>query len=100
MKLELILYLVVEVAGVLPVVLVAAVLCRRALPLHVVAQVVLKDAGEGHGRQHAHHRGQREHQTHHDAGEIHGADGVQGHWRQEVQRRWRLQVVGDAHAEA
>lgn len=41
--------LVIEVAGILPVVLVAAVLCRWALPCHVIAQVVFKDAGEGNG---------------------------------------------------
>lgn len=41
--------LVIEVAGVLPVVLVTAVLCRRTLSLHVVSKVVFKDTGEGHG---------------------------------------------------
>lgn len=41
--------LVIEVAGILPVVLIAAVLCRWALPFHVIAQVVFKDAGEGNG---------------------------------------------------
>lgn len=75
--------LVIEVSGVLPVVLVTAVLCRRALPLHVVSQVVFEDAGESHRRQHAHHWGQSQHQTHHDAGEIHSADGIQGHWCEE-----------------
>lgn len=72
--------LVIEVSSVLPVVLVAAVLCRRALPLHVISQVVFKDAGEGHRRQHAHHRSQSQHQTHHDASKIYSADGIQGHW--------------------
>lgn len=77
-------HLIIEVSCVLPVVLVAAVLGGRTLSLHVVAQVMLENAGEGHGRQHAHHRGQSEHQAHHDAGEVHGADGVQRHWRQEA----------------
>lgn len=71
--------LVIEVSGALPVILVAAVLGGRALAFGVVAQVVLEDAGEGYGRQHAHHRRERQHQAHHHAGEVHCADGVQGH---------------------
>lgn len=81
--------LVVEVSSVLPVVLVAAVLCRRALPLHVVSQIVFKDAGEGHRRQHAHHRSQSQHQTHHYAGKIYSTDGIQGHWCEESRERER-----------
>lgn len=73
-------HLVVEVPSILPVVLVTAVLCRRALPLHVISQVVFKDAWEGDCRQHAHHRSQSEHQTHHYASKIYSADGIQGHW--------------------
>lgn len=79
--------LVIEVSGVLPVVLVAAVFCRRALPLQVVSQVVFKDAGEGHRRQHTHHRCQSQHQTHHHAGKIYSADGVQGHWCENSRER-------------
>lgn len=47
----------------------------------VVAQIALEHAGERHGRQHAHHRRQRQHETDHHTGEIHRADGVQHHWR-------------------
>ena len=71
--------LIVEVSGALPVVLVAAVLGGRTLALGVVAQVVLEDAGEGDGRQHAHHRREREHQAHHHARKVDRADGVQSH---------------------
>lgn len=52
------------------------VLSRR-----IVAQIALKHAGESHGRQHAHHRRQSQHETDHHTGEIHRADGVQHHWR-------------------
>lgn len=71
--------LVIEVSGALPVILVAAVLGGRTLALGVVAQVVLEDAGEGYGRQHAHHRRESQHEAHHHAGKVHRADGVQGH---------------------
>jgi len=71
--------LIIKVACILPVVLVTAVLCRGALPLHVVTQVVFKDAREGHSRQHAHHRSQSQHQTHHHARKVHRADSIQGH---------------------
>lgn len=85
-------YLVVEVPSIFPVVLVTAVLCRRALPLHVISQVVFKDAGEGHCRQHAHHRSQSQHQTHHHTSKIYSADGIQGHWCERSKRgkgeRW------------
>lgn len=86
--------LIVEVASVLPVVLVTAVLCRWALSLHVVTQVVFKDTGERHGRQHAHHRSQSQHQTHHHAGKIHSADGIQSHWWRESRERDK-EVTGD-----
>lgn len=73
-------HLVIEISSVLPVVLITAVLSRWALPLHVIPQVVFKDAGEGYRWEHAHHWSQSQHQTHHDAGKIHCTDGIQGNW--------------------
>lgn len=73
--------LIIEIPRIPLVVLVAAVLSGGLLPLGVVSHVVLEHAGESHRRQHAHHRGQRQHQPHHHTGEVDGADGVQRHWR-------------------
>lgn len=73
--------LVVKIPRIPLVVLVAAVLGGGLLPLGVVPHVVLEDAGEGHGGQHAHHWRQGQHQAHHHAGKVDGTDGVQGDWR-------------------
>lgn len=79
--------LVIEVSSVLPVILVTAVLCRRALPFHVISQVVLKYTGEGHCWQHAHHWSKSQHQAHHDTSEIDSADGIQGHCSEKNEKR-------------
>lgn len=73
--------LVVEVAGVPLVIFVAAVLSRGFLPLCVVSHVMLKDAGESHGWQHADDRSQSQHQTHHHAGKIDCTNGIESHWK-------------------
>lgn len=72
--------LVIKIPRISLVVLVAAVLSGWFLPLCVISHVMLKDTGESHRRQHAHHRSQCQHQTHHHAGKIDCTDGVQGHW--------------------
>ena len=63
--------------------LVGLVLVRRSVGsapvLHrfLLLQVKRQEARKGHGAQDAHHRRQRQHQTHHDAGEVDGRHGVQ-----------------------
>lgn len=88
--------LVIKIPRIPLVVLVAAVFRRGFLPLCVISHVMLKDAGESHGRQHAHHRSQCQHQTHHHAGEIDSADGIQGHWeeREKEGGGWEEEEVG------
>lgn len=79
--------LVVKVSRVPLVVLVAAVLRWWFLSFRVIAHVVLEDAGESHGRQHADHRSECQHQADHHAGEIHSTDGIQGHCGAQQDRR-------------
>lgn len=79
--------LVVKIPWVPLVVLVAAIFSRRLLPLGVVSHVMLKNAGERHSRQHAHHRSQCQHEPHHYSGKVHGTDGVQGHWAGREKRK-------------
>ena len=90
--------LVIEIPRVSLVVLVAAVFGGGFLPLCVISHVVLKDTGEGHSREHAHHWSQCQHQTDHHAGKIDCADGVQGHWNEEKEKEkrwWSVRGVGE-----
>lgn len=74
--------LIVEIPRIPFVVLIAAVLGRRFLPLCVISHVMLENAGESHRWQHAHHRSQCQHQPYHHTGEIDRTDGIQGHWKE------------------
>lgn len=80
--------LVVEIPRIPLIVLVTAVFSRGFLTLRIVSHVMLKHAGESHCRQHAHHRSQGQHQTHHHAGKVDCADGVQGHCEEEGRWWW------------
>lgn len=84
--------LVIKIPRIPLVILVAAVLSRGLLPLSVVSHVMLKDTGESDSRQHAHHRSQCQHQTHHHTGEIDCADGIQGHWKAEGEKTKQIKV--------
>lgn len=75
--------LVIKIPRIPLVILIAAVLSRGLLPPSVVSHVMLKDTGESDSRQHAHHRSQRQHQTHHHTGKIDCADGIQSHCKGE-----------------
>lgn len=85
--------LVVKIPRIPLIVLVTAVLGGGLLSLCVISHVMLENTGESHGRQHAHHRCQRQHQTHHHTGKIHRADGIQRHW-EETKRSGRGERQG------
>lgn len=72
--------LVIEIPRIPLVVLIAAVFGRWLLSLCVISHVMLKYTGERHGRQHADHRSQGQHQAHHHTSKIHRTDGIKGHW--------------------
>lgn len=51
--------------------------------LCLIFQVNIKGLWEGYGRQDTYHRGQGQHQTHHDPSKVHSTDGIQQNWKKD-----------------